>query len=130
MSHRIKDDAAQHAQEGEQDTECVICHQTCHFAFMQCECCPTRAACLVHASSLCACPPSRWHLAFRYSIADLERLVEAIAMPAAQLRALHTLPYTLRDSPCCKLVAMIVPANPMTANLHTSANENSDMISH
>ena len=79
-----EDDALASQREG---IECALCHQSCYFAAIECDCCPSRSACLAHASSLCACPPSRWRLAFRFSLADLERYVGVIAICAAQLGA-------------------------------------------
>lgn len=36
--------------------------------------CHRRHTCLRHAANLCECPPAKWRLAFRHSIAQLEEL--------------------------------------------------------
>jgi hypothetical protein len=37
-----------------------------------------RHTCLRHAANLCECPPAKWRLAFRHSIAQLEELHESV----------------------------------------------------
>ena len=94
-SQRVADDGASGPSK-EQDPECSLCHQYCHLATVECDCCPGRCACLPHAGGLCACPPSRWRLAFRYSLADLERALETADAAAAFLGASYTQQQHLR----------------------------------
>jgi histone demethylase JARID1 len=61
------------------DAECVICHLYCHESAVECECCPGRRTCLRHAHNLCECPPGRWRLAFRHSLAELRVLLSEVA---------------------------------------------------
>lgn len=61
------------------DAECVICHLYCHKSAVECECCPRRRTCLRHAHALCECPPPKWRLAFRHSLADLRALLCEVA---------------------------------------------------
>ncbi len=69
-----------------EDAECAICRQYVHLSAVECDCCPGRRTCLRHAATLCECPPARWRLAFRYSLAELESIVEDVAarVPAGE----------------------------------------------
>ncbi len=61
------------------DAECVICHAYCHESAVECECCPRRRTCLRHAAALCECPPPRWRIAFRHSLAELQALLQEVS---------------------------------------------------
>ena len=56
----------------DEDAQCSVCHQYCHFSAVECDCSEDRVTCASHAGALCACPASRWRLAFRYSLAELD----------------------------------------------------------
>lgn len=77
-------------QEGEtEDAECAICLQGLHCSAVECACCPGRFVCLLDADRLCDCPASRWRLAYRYSLAELEdklATVQSLVPPGAPLQ--------------------------------------------
>ena len=83
-----------------EDAECVICHAYVHEAAVECACCPGRRTCLRHAHNLCECPPARWRLAFRHSLAELETLHAEVAA---------RLPEGMASSLCCpNLIADVI----------------------
>jgi histone demethylase JARID1 len=80
----------------EEDVQCSVCHQYCHFSVLECDCSDGRAACARHAGALCACPPHRWRLAYRYTLAELDRQLAdvfgAAATVGAPVTQLHRVP--------------------------------------
>ncbi len=73
----------------EEDAQCASCHQYCHFSAVECGCSDDRVACTAHAGALCACPPGRWRLAFRYSLAELDAHLAGVFGAAARVGALN-----------------------------------------
>lgn len=49
---------------------------------VSCECQPGLLACLHHAAELCACPPRRHTLRYRYTLDDLYPMVDALRLRA------------------------------------------------
>ncbi|KAL5711842.1 hypothetical protein ACHQM5_014076 [Ranunculus cassubicifolius] len=60
------------------ERECVVCLYNLHLSAVVCRCCPDRFACLYHAKQLCECPLSEKTFLYRYTISDLNVLVEAL----------------------------------------------------
>ncbi|CAH9097391.1 unnamed protein product [Cuscuta europaea] len=61
------------------ERECNICFFDLHLSAAGCHnCSPTKYACLNHAKQLCSCPEASRFFLFRYSIAELDLLVEAL----------------------------------------------------
>lgn len=60
------------------ERECIICLYDLHLSAVGCKCCPERFACLYHAKQLCSCALSEKTFLFRYTITDLDVLVEAL----------------------------------------------------
>jgi hypothetical protein len=82
------------------DTECVICHLYCHESAVECDCCPRRRTCLRHAAALCECPPPRWRIAFRHSLAELQALLAEVSQRIPE-GVLHEPPHPVPPvSPC------------------------------
>ena len=76
-------------EEEEEDAQCSLCHQYCHFSAVECDCSSDgRVSCAAHAGALCACPPGRWRLAFRYSLAELDAHLSGVFGAAASVGAL------------------------------------------
>ena len=72
----------------DEDTQCSFCSQYCHFSAVECDCdSHGRVMCPAHAGMLCACPPSRWRLAFRYSLAELSAYLSGVFGAAARVGA-------------------------------------------
>ncbi|CAL8461880.1 g1411 [Coccomyxa elongata] len=87
------------------DAECVICHAYCHESAVECECCPRRRTCLRHAAALCECPPPRWRIAFRHSLAELQALLQEVSQRipedfAAEMEAKAALPVAAECPKC------------------------------
>ncbi|KAA6416700.1 MAG: lysine-specific demethylase 5C-like, partial [Trebouxia sp. A1-2] len=60
------------------EAECAICHLYLHVSGLECDCCPGRRVCLHHADNLCECDPTRWRLVYRYSLEDLDRVLQRV----------------------------------------------------
>jgi len=60
------------------EAECAICHLYLHVSGLECDCCPGRRVCLHHADNLCECDPTRWRLVYRYSLEDLDRVLQQV----------------------------------------------------
>lgn len=64
------------------ERQCVKCKTTCFMSAVSCECQPGLLACLHHAAELCACPPRRHTLRYRYTLDDLYPMVDALRLRA------------------------------------------------
>ncbi|KAJ4955385.1 hypothetical protein NE237_012168 [Protea cynaroides] len=60
------------------ERECIICFYDLHLSAAGCHCSPDKYACLNHAKQLCSCAWSDKFFLFRYEIAELNVLVEAL----------------------------------------------------
>ncbi|KAG0497186.1 hypothetical protein HPP92_001877 [Vanilla planifolia] len=60
------------------ERECFYCFYDLHLSAMGCECSSNRHACLTHAGQLCTCEPSRRFFLFRYSMDELNTMIEAL----------------------------------------------------
>ncbi|KAH9315560.1 hypothetical protein KI387_024187, partial [Taxus chinensis] len=60
------------------ERECLSCHYDLHLSAVGCECCPERFACLEHAKQMCKCAWDLRFFLYRYDIAELDTLVEAL----------------------------------------------------
>lgn len=71
---------AKHFHKDDKDEpECSICHLYLHVSGLECDCCPGRRVCLHHADNLCECDPSRWRLVYRYSLQDLDSILQQVS---------------------------------------------------
>lgn len=61
-----------------EEAECSICHLYLHVSGLECGCSPGRRVCLHHADNLCECDPSRWRLVYRYSLQELEGILQQV----------------------------------------------------
>jgi C5HC2 zinc finger len=68
------------------DRECVECNYDLHLSAAGCTCNPDRFACLLHAKDLCMCDWSARFFLFRYDIAELNILADAVS---GKLSAVH-----------------------------------------
>lgn len=78
--------------EDKDDAECAICHLYLHLSGLECDCCPGRRVCLQHADNLCECDPSRWRLVYRYSLQDLDSILERLSANIPQEGMWHSGP--------------------------------------
>ncbi|KAK4418404.1 putative lysine-specific demethylase [Sesamum alatum] len=67
--------------------ECCICLYDLYLSAVGCLCSPNRYSCLRHAKELCSCAWDTKYFYFRYEIAELNLLVEALE---GNLKALHS----------------------------------------
>jgi hypothetical protein len=58
--------------------QCAICRQYVYMSAIMCPCSPDKTACLRHWRELCGCAADRRVLALRYSLAELDALVERV----------------------------------------------------
>ncbi|GMG99575.1 hypothetical protein Nepgr_001415 [Nepenthes gracilis] len=60
------------------ERECSICFYDLHLSAAGCRCSPDKFACLNHAKQLCSCGWGEKYFLFRYDIAELNLLIEAV----------------------------------------------------
>ncbi|EOA34589.1 hypothetical protein CARUB_v10022146mg [Capsella rubella] len=60
----------------EEDPTCIICQQFLHLSAIVCNCRPSVFACLEHWKHLCECEPTKLRLVYRYTLAELDRMVQ------------------------------------------------------
>lgn len=58
--------------------QCVICNHAMYISAVQCECLPLRLSCLRCYPQLCACSNDKKTLLFRYSIVEVDELIEGV----------------------------------------------------
>ncbi|KAL8547979.1 hypothetical protein ACS0TY_007318 [Phlomoides rotata] len=73
--------------DGPTKKECSICLYDLYLSAVSCSCSPNRYSCLRHSNQLCSCPWISKHVFFRYEIAELNLLVEALD---GNLKAIHS----------------------------------------
>ncbi|XP_051142342.1 putative lysine-specific demethylase JMJ16 [Andrographis paniculata] len=66
--------------------ECCFCKYDLYLSYVCCPCSPNRFSCLRHSKQLCSCPWSAKQFIFRYSIEELNLLVESLE---GNLKAIH-----------------------------------------
>ncbi|XP_010418373.1 PREDICTED: lysine-specific demethylase 5A-like isoform X1 [Camelina sativa] len=62
----------------EEDPTCIICQQFLHLSAIVCNCRPSVFACLEHWKHLCECEPTKLRLVYRYTLAELDRMVQEV----------------------------------------------------
>ncbi|KAG8389201.1 hypothetical protein BUALT_Bualt02G0204300 [Buddleja alternifolia] len=67
--------------------ECSICLYDLYLSVVYCSCSPNRYSCLRHAKQLCSCTWGSRYFLFRYSITELNILIEALE---GNLKAIHS----------------------------------------
>ncbi|KAK9267111.1 hypothetical protein L1049_009530 [Liquidambar formosana] len=60
------------------ERECFSCFYDLHLSAASCKCSPNRFACLKHANLTCSCEPQHKFVLLRYTMDDLNTLVEAL----------------------------------------------------
>ncbi|KAK6916872.1 JmjN domain, partial [Dillenia turbinata] len=60
------------------ERECFSCFYDLHLSAASCKCSPERFACLKHADLVCSCGQENKFVLFRYTIDELDTLVEAL----------------------------------------------------
>ncbi|KAG2326440.1 hypothetical protein Bca4012_035387 [Brassica carinata] len=66
--------------DGVSKRECCFCFVDLHLSAVQCSCSDERYSCLSHVKNLCACPSGKKSFLYRYTIDELNILVEALEL--------------------------------------------------
>lgn len=82
----------------EEQYQCCVCKGFCYLSQVVCSC-TKLVACVDHAEQLCGCDKSKRSLRKRYSEAQLEEILEAVVVRAAQPEAWRTRLYSLLEAP-------------------------------
>ncbi|XP_054432486.1 lysine-specific demethylase 5B [Pteronotus mesoamericanus] len=64
------------------ERQCIRCKTTCFMSAVSCACSPGLLVCLHHVRELCACPPRRYKLRYRYTLDDLYPMMNALKLRA------------------------------------------------
>uniref|UniRef100_A0A6Q2Z7U8 [histone H3]-trimethyl-L-lysine(4) demethylase n=1 Tax=Esox lucius TaxID=8010 RepID=A0A6Q2Z7U8_ESOLU len=66
----------------DEERQCSKCRTTCYLSALTCPCSPGQLVCLHHAQDLCCCPPSNLTLNYRFTMAELYPMKEAVTLRA------------------------------------------------
>ncbi|KAL0978239.1 hypothetical protein UPYG_G00167870 [Umbra pygmaea] len=66
----------------DEDRQCSKCRTTCYLSALSCPCSPDLLVCLHHAQELCCCPPHSLTLRYRFTMAELYPMMEAVNLRA------------------------------------------------
>uniref|UniRef100_A0A8C8INX4 [histone H3]-trimethyl-L-lysine(4) demethylase n=1 Tax=Oncorhynchus tshawytscha TaxID=74940 RepID=A0A8C8INX4_ONCTS len=66
----------------DEERQCSRCRTTCYLSALTCPCNPGHLVCLHHAQDLCSCPPNNLTLNFRFTMAELYPMMEAVTLRA------------------------------------------------
>uniref|UniRef100_A0A8C7J7V7 [histone H3]-trimethyl-L-lysine(4) demethylase n=1 Tax=Oncorhynchus kisutch TaxID=8019 RepID=A0A8C7J7V7_ONCKI len=66
----------------DEERQCSRCRTTCYLSALTCPCNPGQLVCLHHAQDLCSCPPNNLTLNFRFTMAELYPMMEAVTLRA------------------------------------------------
>uniref|UniRef100_A0A8C7VB44 [histone H3]-trimethyl-L-lysine(4) demethylase n=1 Tax=Oncorhynchus mykiss TaxID=8022 RepID=A0A8C7VB44_ONCMY len=66
----------------DEERQCSRCRTTCYLSALTCPCIPGQLVCLHHAQDLCSCPPNNLTLNFRFTMAELYPMMEAVTLRA------------------------------------------------
>ncbi|KAM4700298.1 lysine-specific demethylase 5B isoform 2-T2 [Discoglossus pictus] len=64
------------------ERQCMKCKTTCFISAVYCPCSPGILVCLHHVKELCACPPYKYRLGYRYTLDDLYPMMNAVKLRA------------------------------------------------
>uniref|UniRef100_A0A4W5KKQ0 [histone H3]-trimethyl-L-lysine(4) demethylase n=1 Tax=Hucho hucho TaxID=62062 RepID=A0A4W5KKQ0_9TELE len=64
----------------DEERQCSKCRTTCYLSALTCPCNPGQLVCLHHAQDLCSCPPNNLTLNFRFTMAELYPMMEAVTL--------------------------------------------------
>ena len=60
------------------ERQCAECRTCCFLSAIRCPCSPQHLVCPHHLAKICRCPNSRKVLRFRYTMAELQQLVDGL----------------------------------------------------
>ncbi|XP_046881983.1 lysine (K)-specific demethylase 5Ba [Hypomesus transpacificus] len=69
----------------DEERQCSKCRTTCYLSALTCPCSPGQLVCLHHAQDLCSCPPENYTLHYRFTLAQLYPMFEAVKLRAESL---------------------------------------------
>uniref|UniRef100_A0A674CZV0 [histone H3]-trimethyl-L-lysine(4) demethylase n=1 Tax=Salmo trutta TaxID=8032 RepID=A0A674CZV0_SALTR len=66
----------------DEERQCSKCRTTCYLSALTCPCSPGQLVCLHHAHDLCSCTSSKLTLNYRFTMAELYPMMEAVTLRA------------------------------------------------
>uniref|UniRef100_A0A8C7QGJ7 [histone H3]-trimethyl-L-lysine(4) demethylase n=1 Tax=Oncorhynchus mykiss TaxID=8022 RepID=A0A8C7QGJ7_ONCMY len=66
----------------DEERQCSKCRTTCYLSALTCPCSPGQLVCLHHAHDLCSCTSSELTLNYRFTMAELYPMMEAVTLRA------------------------------------------------
>uniref|UniRef100_A0A673HTI9 [histone H3]-trimethyl-L-lysine(4) demethylase n=1 Tax=Sinocyclocheilus rhinocerous TaxID=307959 RepID=A0A673HTI9_9TELE len=66
----------------DEERQCTKCRTTCYLSAITCPCSPDQLVCLHHIEDLCSCPVKSYTLNYKYTLAELKPLFQALTARA------------------------------------------------
>uniref|UniRef100_A0A8C2HJV1 [histone H3]-trimethyl-L-lysine(4) demethylase n=1 Tax=Cyprinus carpio TaxID=7962 RepID=A0A8C2HJV1_CYPCA len=66
----------------DEERQCAKCRTTCYLSAITCPCSPDQLVCLHHIEDLCSCPARSYTLNYKYTLAELKPLFQALTARA------------------------------------------------
>uniref|UniRef100_A0A8C1IAH6 [histone H3]-trimethyl-L-lysine(4) demethylase n=1 Tax=Cyprinus carpio TaxID=7962 RepID=A0A8C1IAH6_CYPCA len=66
----------------DEERQCAKCRTTCYLSAITCPCSPDQLVCLHHIEDLCSCPARSYTLNYKYTLAELKPLFQALTTRA------------------------------------------------
>uniref|UniRef100_A0A673HDD9 [histone H3]-trimethyl-L-lysine(4) demethylase n=1 Tax=Sinocyclocheilus rhinocerous TaxID=307959 RepID=A0A673HDD9_9TELE len=66
----------------DEERQCAKCRTTCYLSAITCPCIPDQLVCLYHIEDLCSCPARSYTLNYKYTLAELKPLFQALTARA------------------------------------------------
>ncbi|XP_016297956.1 lysine-specific demethylase 5B-like [Sinocyclocheilus anshuiensis] len=66
----------------DEERQCAKCRTTCYLSAITCPCSPDQLVCLYHIEDLCSCPARSYTLNYKYTLAELKPLFQALTARA------------------------------------------------
>uniref|UniRef100_A0A671PER2 [histone H3]-trimethyl-L-lysine(4) demethylase n=1 Tax=Sinocyclocheilus anshuiensis TaxID=1608454 RepID=A0A671PER2_9TELE len=66
----------------DEERQCAKCRTTCYLSAITCPCSPDQLVCLHHIEDLCSCPVKSYTLNYKYTLAELKPLFQALTARA------------------------------------------------
>ncbi|XP_051767715.1 lysine (K)-specific demethylase 5Ba isoform X1 [Ctenopharyngodon idella] len=66
----------------DEERQCAKCRTTCYLSAITCPCSPDQLVCLHHIQDLCSCPARSYTLNYKYTLAELKPLFQALTARA------------------------------------------------
>ncbi|TRY59713.1 hypothetical protein DNTS_002507 [Danionella cerebrum] len=66
----------------DEERQCAKCRTTCYLSAITCPCSPNQLVCLHHIKDLCSCPAKNYVLNYKYTLAEMKSLFQALTARA------------------------------------------------